>query len=233
VDYVIRRFIASLARLQCLSGWRLAETPPHAILQVDNREPRVSLSDFSFGTVAPQGFPTPPGLGTTKNRKLNKMKFTKQFSAAIIIAATASAVSVCSAQTSANAAAPTAIQSSAPYTEGGVWQITMVKTKPGMSDDYLRALAKIFKSTNEEAKRQGIITDYKILAGDAATQQDFDILLMTQYPNMAALDGLRDKTDPIGAKLVGTEDQQRQLAVKRLEIRDIMGGKTMREITLK
>jgi hypothetical protein len=33
--------------------------------------------------------------------------------------------------------------------------------------------------------------------------------------------------------MVGTEDQQRQLAVKRLEIREIMGGKTMREITLK
>jgi hypothetical protein len=163
------------------------------------------------------------------------MKFTKTFSAAIIIAAVAGAVSVCSAQSSASAATTTtsATQSTAPYTEGGVWQITMVKTKPGMSDDYLKALAKIFKSTNDEAKRQGIITDYKILVGDAATQQDYDILLMIEYPNMAALDGLREKTDPIGAKLVGTDDQQRQLAVKRLEIRDIMGGKTMREITLK
>jgi hypothetical protein len=163
------------------------------------------------------------------------MKFTKTFSAAIIIAAVAGAVSVCSAQSSASAATTTtsATQSTAPYTEGGVWQITMVKTKPGMSDDYLKALAKIFKSTNDEAKRQGIITDYKILVGDASTQQDYDILLMIEYPNMAALDGLREKTDPIGAKLLGTDDQQRQLAVKRLEIRDIMGGKTMREITLK
>jgi len=164
------------------------------------------------------------------------MKFTKQFSAAVLIAvAGAGAASVCSAQSSAKAAVTTTStgQSTAPYTEGAVWQITMVKTKPGMSDDYLKALAKIFKSTNDEAKRQGIITDYKILAGGAATQQDYDILLMVEYPNMAALDGLRDKTDPIGAKMVGTEDQQRQLAVKRLEIREIMGDKTMREITLK
>src|ERR1700746_3051587 len=159
------------------------------------------------------------------------MKFTKTLSAAIIIAATAGAVSICSAQNSVSAATTTAGLSTAPYTEGGVWQITMVKTKPGMSDDYLKALAKIFKSTNDEAKRQGIITDYKILAGNAATQQDYDILLMVEYPNMAALDGLRDKTDPIGAKMVGTEDQQRQMGVKRLEIREIMGDKTMREIT--
>ena len=161
------------------------------------------------------------------------MKFTKTFSAAIIIAATAGAVSICSAQNSASAAVTTASQSTAPYTEGAVWQITMVKTKPGMGDDYLKALARIFKSTNDEAKKQGIITDYKILIGDAATQQDYDMLLMIQYPNMAALDGLRDKTDPIGAKMIGNDDQQRQLAVKRLEIREIMGDKTMREITLK
>jgi len=161
------------------------------------------------------------------------MKFTKQLSAAIIIAATAGAVSICPAQNSASAAVTTASQSTAPYTEGAVWQITMVKTKPGMGDDYLKALAKIFKSTNDEAKKQGIITDYKILIGDAATQQDYDMLLMIQYPNMAALDGLRDKTDPIGAKMIGNDDQQRQLAVKRLEIREIMGDKTMREITLK
>ena len=149
------------------------------------------------------------------------MKFTKIFSVAIMMAAVAGAASVCSAQSSAKAAvnpAPTG-QSTAPYTEGGVWQIIMVKTKPGTSDD--------------EAKRQGIITDYKILAGDAATQQDYDILLMIEYPNMAAMDGLRDKTDPIATKMVGTDDQQRQMAVKRLEIRDIMGDKLMREITLK
>ena len=158
------------------------------------------------------------------------MKLTKIFNLAIIIAAVAGMVSICSAQNSASAAGTTA---TAPYTEGGVWQITMVKTKTGMSDDYLKALATIFKSTNDEAKKQGIIKDYKILIGDAATQQDYDILLMIEYPNMAALDGLREKTDPIGAKLVGSEDQQRQLAVKRLEIREIMGDKTMREITLK
>jgi hypothetical protein len=41
----------------------------------------------------------------------------------------------------------------------------MVKTKTGMSDDYLTALARIFKATNDEAKKQGIIKDYKILIG--------------------------------------------------------------------
>jgi hypothetical protein len=163
------------------------------------------------------------------------MKFTKIFTAAIVIAAVAGAASICSAQSSAKAAVNSAstTQTTAPYTEGGVWQITMVKTKPGMGDDYLKTLAKTFKAANDEAKKQGIITDYKILSGDAATTQDFDLLLMVEFPNMAAMDGLREKTEPIFDKIVGNEDQQRQLAVKRLEIREIMGGKLMREITLK
>ena len=33
--------------------------------------------------------------------------------------------------------------STAPYTEGSVWEITMVHVKPGMGDDYLKGLAKI------------------------------------------------------------------------------------------
>ena len=48
-------------------------------------------------------------------------------------------------------------QSDAPYTEGSVWQITMVKTKYGMSDDYLKGLAKTFKGTLDEAKKQNLI----------------------------------------------------------------------------
>ena len=124
-------------------------------------------------------------------------------------------------------------QSDAPYTEGPVWGITMVKTKPGMSDDYLKTLAKIYKSTNDELKKQGLIMDYKILIGNDATPQDFDILLMVEFKNMAVFDGLREKADPIADKILGNEDAQRQGAIKRMEIREIMGNKLMREVTLK
>lgn len=109
----------------------------------------------------------------------------------------------------------------------------MVKTKPGMSDDYLKMLAKIFKGANEEAKKQGIIMDYKILLGEAANPQDYELLLMQEFANMAAFDGLRDKLDPIDNKISGSLEAQRQGAMKRMEIREIMGNKLMREITLK
>jgi len=149
------------------------------------------------------------------------MKLTKKLQAVMMTAFSLVAASLCLGQ------------SDAPYTEGPVWTITMVKTKPGMADDYLKNLAQIYKATNDEAKKQGIIMDYKILLGADSTPQDFDILLMQEFKNMAAFDGLREKTDPIARKLIGTEDVQRQGAVKRMEIREIMGNKLMREITLK
>ena len=124
-------------------------------------------------------------------------------------------------------------QSDAPYTEGPVWTVTMVKAKAGMTDEYLKGLAKTFTGAMDEAKKQDLMMAYKILLGNAATPQDFDILLMVQSKNMAALDGLREKTDPIARKVEGTPDQQRATQTKRLEIREIIGSKNMREITLK
>src|SRR4029079_16784883 len=88
-------------------------------------------------------------------------------------------------------------QSDAPYTEGSVWDITMVKTKPGMDDQYLKGLAKTFKGTLDEAKKQNLILSYKILLGSASGPSDFNILLMVESKNMAALDGAREKFDPI------------------------------------
>jgi hypothetical protein len=143
----------------------------------------------------------------------------------------------CVAQTSSPSASPmtttTAKSSGAPYTEGPVWAMTMVKTKAGLDDDYLKQISGTVKPVYEEMKKQKTILDYKILEGNATHPHDYNILIIVQYPNMAALDGLRDKMDPIVEKVMGSEEQRRATAVKRLDIREILGTKTMREITLK
>ena len=135
----------------------------------------------------------------------------------------------CFAQTSTTSAKG----SNAPYTEGPVWVLTMVKTKSGLGDDYIKQITGTVKPVYDEEKKQKIILDYKILNGEAAGPQDFNILILVEYPNWASFDSLRDKMDPIVEKVMGTEDQRRATAVKRLDIRKILGTKTMREITLK
>ena len=149
------------------------------------------------------------------------MKITKRLQIIALAALSLGIPSLCSAQ------------SYAPYTEGPVWTATMVKTKAGMTDEYLKGIAKTLKASLEEAKKQNLVLDYKILLGDAATPQDFNILIMVESKNMAAQDNTREKFDPIARKVVGTTDQQEALQVKRLDIREIVGTKLMREITLK
>jgi hypothetical protein len=156
------------------------------------------------------------------------MNTARKFIAVAAILVTGSGL--CFAQSSTTT---TSGDSTAPYTEGTVWQITMVRTKPGMTDDYLKGLAKNLKTVLEEEKKQGLVVSYKILLGEASTPSDFNIINMVEYKNMAALDNLREKTDPIFTKIVGGEQQIREGAMKRAEIRDVVGSKLMREITLK
>ncbi|OAM90785.1 hypothetical protein OH491_03335 [Termitidicoccus mucosus] len=123
-------------------------------------------------------------------------------------------------------------QSSAPYTEGPVWEMTLVRTKHGMADTYLKSIAKTFKAVMEEAKKQGVIMDYKVLYGLAASPADFDVLLMTQTPNMAYRDRARELLDPIVRKIEGDTKTQHARSATRLDMREVLGYKLMREITL-
>jgi len=154
-----------------------------------------------------------------------------------IIASTFSLCGLCLAQSSPTTSTTTTTKpaggSTAPYNEGAVWSLTMIKTKTGLSDEYLKQITGTVKPVYDEEKKQRVILDYKILMGQAASPHDFDILILVEYPNWAAFDHLRDKMDPVVAKAMGSQDQQRELAVKRLDIREILGTKTMQEITLK
>jgi hypothetical protein len=124
-------------------------------------------------------------------------------------------------------------QSSAPYNEGPVWALSMIKTKTGLTDEYFKQITGTVKPVYEEAKKQKLILDYKILDGESSDSHDFNILIMVEYPNMGAFDHLRDKMDPLLTKAMGSEEQRKDMAVKRLDVREILGTKTMREITLK
>ncbi|MDR1790027.1 MAG: hypothetical protein LBR12_06815 [Opitutaceae bacterium] len=127
---------------------------------------------------------------------------------------------------------PAPAQSNAPYSEGPVWDIILVRLKHGMHDAYFKSISKTFKAVFDEAKRQGIVLDYKILYGHAASPSDFNVMSMVQLKNYAALDSYREKIDPIARRIEGDARQQTATFTGRVEIREILGYKLMREITL-
>ncbi len=131
------------------------------------------------------------------------------------------------------AAALPATAQDKPYKEGTVWSVSFIKVKPGMFDVYMRDLASARKQLMAEAKKQGLIVSEKMLSGSSMGQGDWDLMLMVEYKNWAAFDGLSDKFDAIALKTVGTEEKQVQMMVKRTEVREIVGDKVFQEISFK
>ena len=90
-----------------------------------------------------------------------------------------------------------------PYTEGAVLNVSSIRTEPGMFDSYMSYLATTYKQTMDAQKAAGVILDYSVYTTVPRGPDDPDIYLVTVYKNMAALDGLIEKTDPIQQKAFG------------------------------
>ncbi|MCZ2458325.1 MAG: hypothetical protein LC128_01750 [Chitinophagales bacterium] len=124
-------------------------------------------------------------------------------------------------------------QSAKPYSDGPVWTLEFIKVKTGMNDIYLKDLSEHWAKFYKTAKDQGIIMDYKILGSDASGRSDWDLMLMTEVKNYAALDGLGDKMNALARKVLGSDDSQHQSAINRNDMREIIGGKLAQEIIFK
>lgn len=120
-----------------------------------------------------------------------------------------------------------------PYTEGSVWDVTTVRTSDGQYEAYLADLSRVWKKFNDEAMKKGLVKSYKILSAPAANGEDWDLLLLVEYPNMAVFDGMTEKMDPIAASILGNLEEQGQATVKRSQLRTITGSKLARELRFK
>ena len=124
-------------------------------------------------------------------------------------------------------------QDAKPYTEGPVWSITLIRVKPGMSDAYLREVIPLRKKVNEEAMKQGLLVSSHVLSGPSSGRDDFDVMILDEYKNWAAFDGISAKYEAIENKIVGSEEKQVQLMTKRTDVREILGSKNMQELLIR
>jgi len=127
-----------------------------------------------------------------------------------------------------------AAQEARVYTEGPVTHISYIKIKPGMYDAYMKYLDTDYKQLLEEAKKQGIILDYKVFqTTEAHVPSDPDMVLFVVYKNMAALDSLYERMEPLAAKAMGPRQKRADAAVSREAMREVLGDRYIRELILK
>lgn len=119
-----------------------------------------------------------------------------------------------------------------PYHNGSVWNIAFIRMKPGMDTAYLNYLAGPWKANQEAAKKEGLILSYKVISTEGHNPGDWNIMLMTEYKDLATMEANEDKGDALAQKVVGNDEKQMQGYKERLEIREVMGDRLAREIVL-
>jgi hypothetical protein len=128
--------------------------------------------------------------------------------------------------------ASAAFAQEAPYTEGTVWSISFVKVEPGRGDDYIKNLSGMWRRVNGEAIKEGLVLSYKVIGAPAANTSDWDLMLLVEFKNMAALDGAEAKFRAIVNKLASEEEVETGVET-RAKIREIVGEKLGRELHFK
>ena len=123
-------------------------------------------------------------------------------------------------------------QVSRPYRNGSVWSIGFIRMKPGMETAYLNYVATDWKRDQEALKKDGLILSYKVLQTEAHGSGDWNLMLLTEYKDMATMEANEAKEDALYQRTVGPDDKQRQGYRERLEIREVMAGRLAREIVL-
>ena len=120
-----------------------------------------------------------------------------------------------------------------PYTEGTVSVVSSLRTEPGMFEEYMKYLAGTYKSIMEAYKAEGLIVDYRVYSVTPRGPQDPDIYLVTTYKNMAALDGLTARMDPVQQKFFGDLAQRGAKTAERGKLRTALGSQMLRKLDLK
>lgn len=119
-----------------------------------------------------------------------------------------------------------------PYHNGSVWNIAFIRIKPGMDSAYMNYLASSWKAEQEAQKKDGNILSYKVMSVEGHTPGEFNLMLLTEYKNLATMEANEDKSDAVAQKVIGNDEKQMQGYKDRLEIREVMGDRLAREIIL-
>ena len=101
-----------------------------------------------------------------------------------------------------------------------------------MDTAYLNYVATEWKRQQETLKKDGLILSYKVLTTEAHGASDFNVMLMTEYKDMATMEANQTKADALAQQVIGDDQKQMQGYKDRLEIREVVQNRLAREIVL-
>lgn len=124
------------------------------------------------------------------------------------------------------------------YEEGTVWNVTFIRLKANMGDDYLKNLKQTWGKAMDQYVAEGLIESYMMLYGEAFGWDDFDLMLMMEFENFGTFDPdpeRKKKFKEISEKLMAEmgEEKMDATVTSYSDMRKMMGTKTFRQISFK
>ena len=115
-----------------------------------------------------------------------------------------------------------------------LWNITMVKVKPNLSDDYLEGLRDTWVASNNVAKELGQIEDFHIFQSQVGASGDANLILVVKFTDSSQLEPNKGEYDKF-MKAWGdaNQDKTREITKNYPAMREITGEYLVREITIK
>lgn len=123
-------------------------------------------------------------------------------------------------------------QVSRSYRNGSVWEIAMIRVEPGMDEAYFEYLTTQWKANQEAAKKENLIISYKVLTTEAHESDDWNMLLLTEYKDLATMEANELKQEALAERMIGDDKKQMAGYRDRADIRQVIGSRLAREIVL-
>jgi len=119
------------------------------------------------------------------------------------------------------------------YDEGPVWQIMTFRTDPGKTELYLKNIATVWEHQLKLAVEKEVLLDYKVLTKWSATPDDWNVMVIEIFPNMASYDTFWRDWAEIDAETVDTPAFEERFGRLESTSTQFLGTVFAREVFLK
>ena len=120
------------------------------------------------------------------------------------------------------------------YHPGTIWTVTTIRIHSGMDPAYLQYLDGAFKKDSDAAVEAKYMKSYKILRSIDDDESSWNLLILREFDSLASMEANEEKADALSRRVMGEDDgKQMQGYENRSKTRQVLGTKTMRELTMK
>jgi hypothetical protein len=120
------------------------------------------------------------------------------------------------------------------YSPGTIWQVTEIRIKSGMDPAYLQYLDTQLKKECEAEIKAKFMKSYKILRTIDDDVTSWNMLILREYPSLAAMEANEEKADAVTRQALGEDDVKMMRGYEdRSKVREVIRERITRELILK